>query len=145
MTYTEKTSVIEGINKPAIIDYFATINQAEFVKTASLFADQGTLLAPFEEPIVGRAAIAAYLSKEAKGMKLLPQRRICETESETELETEPNCERYKILGKVKTALFSVNVAWYFTLSQDAQIATVRIKLLASPQELLGLQAKQAKQ
>lgn len=138
MTYTENGLVIEEITKPTIIDYFVTINQAEFVKTASLFADQGTLLAPFEKPIVGRAAIAAYLSKEAKGIKLSPQQRICETE----LETEPNCETYKILGKVKTALFSVNVAWYFTLSQEDKLATVQIKLLASPQELLSLQSKQ---
>ena len=133
MTYTETALVIVGITKPAIIDYFATINQAEFVKTASLFADHGILLAPFEKPIVSRAKIEAYLSKEAKGMKLSPQQGICKTESATE----SNCETYKILGKVKTALFSVNVAWYFTFSQDDQIATVQIKLLASPQELLS--------
>jgi hypothetical protein len=66
MIYTDALA-IEGISVPAIIDYFATINQAEFVKTASLFADCGTLLAPFTKPIVGRAKIAAYLSKEAKG------------------------------------------------------------------------------
>jgi hypothetical protein len=139
MIYTETALATEGITKPAIINYFATINQAEFVKTASLFSDYGTLLAPFEKPIVGREKILAYLSKEAKGMKLLPQQGI--TESETEL----NCETYKILGKVKTALFSVNVAWYFTFNQDDQIATVQIKLLASLNELLNLQSEHAKQ
>lgn len=133
MTYTETALVIEGITKSAIINYFATINQAEFVQTASLFTDQGTLLAPFEKPIVGRGKIAAYLSKEAKGMKLLPQQGICEIESDL--------QKYKVLGKVKTALFSVNVAWYFTLSQEDKLATVQIKLLASPQELLSLQSK----
>jgi hypothetical protein len=133
MTSIKTALAIEGITKPAIINYFATINQAEFVKTASLFADHGTLLAPFVKPIVGRAKIAAYLSKEAQGMKLLPQQGICVTEL--------NCETYKILGKVKTALFSVNVSWYFTFSQDDQIATVQIKLLASPQELLNLKSK----
>jgi len=138
MTYTETALVTEGITKPGIIDYFATINQAEFVKTASLFSDHGTLFAPFEKPIIGREKIAAYLSKEAKGMKLLPQQGIYETGAETE----SNCETYKILGKVKTALFSVNVAWYFTFNQDDQIATVQIKLLASPRELLNLQSKQ---
>jgi Nuclear transport factor 2 (NTF2) domain len=132
MIYTDALA-IEGITKPTIINYFATVNQAEYIKTASLFADHGTMLAPFEKPIVGRAEIAAYLSKEAKGMKLLPQQGICETEA--------NCETYKILGKVKTTLFSVNVAWYFTFRQAEQIATVQIKLLASPQELLSLQSK----
>ncbi|MEY2833972.1 MAG: hypothetical protein RLZZ574_3231 [Cyanobacteriota bacterium] len=136
MIYTDALA-IEGITKPAIINYFATVNQAKFVKTASLFAENGSLLAPFEKPIVGKGKIAAYLSKEAKGMKLSPQQGICETESATE----SNCETYKILGKVKTALFSVNVAWYFTFNQDDQIATVQIKLLASPQELLSLQSK----
>ncbi|NJK58744.1 MAG: hypothetical protein HC939_23570 [Pleurocapsa sp. SU_5_0] len=70
MTYTENTLVIKGISAPAIIDYFATINQAEFIQTASLFTENGSLLAPLENPIVGREKIAAYLSKEAKGMKL---------------------------------------------------------------------------
>jgi hypothetical protein len=133
MIYTETDLAIEGISKPTIINYFATVNQAKFVQTASLFSDQGTLLAPFEKPIVGRAKIAAYLSKEAKGMKLLPQQGICEIESDL--------QKYKVLGKVKTALFSVNVAWYFTLSQEDKLATVQIKLLASPQELLSLQSK----
>lgn len=134
MTYTENALVIKGISAPAIIDYFATINQAEFIQTASLFTENGSLLAPLENPIVGREKIAAYLSKEAKGMKLLPQQGICEIESDL--------QKYKVLGKVKTALFSVNVAWYFTLSQEDKLATVQIKLLASPQELLSLQSKQ---
>lgn len=132
MIYTD-TLAIEGISKPAILNYFSTVNQEEFTQTASLFAEHGSLLAPFEKPIIGRVKIAAYLSKEAKGMKLLPQQGICETESDL--------EKYKILGKVKTALFSVNVAWYFTFNQDEQIATVQIKLLASPQELLSLKSK----
>ena len=36
-------------------------------------------------------------------------------------------------------MFSVNVAWYFTLNPQGQLATAKIKLLASPQELLSLQ------
>lgn len=134
MTYTETSLIIEGITKPVIVNYFATLNQAEFAKTASLFTENGTLLAPFEKPIIGRANIAAYLNKEAKGMKLLPQQGICETKTDL--------LKYKVLGKVKTSLFSVNVAWHFILCQDEQIDTVQIKLLASPQELLSLQSKQ---
>jgi hypothetical protein len=134
MTYIETSSTIAGINKSAISDYFATVNQAEFVKTASLFAENGTLLPPFEKPIIGRANIAAYLSKAAKGIKIFPQQGICEIESDL--------QKHKVLGKVKTTLFSVNVAWYFTLSQEDKLATVKIKLLASPQELLSLQSKQ---
>ncbi|PSB11187.1 nuclear transport factor 2 [Pleurocapsa sp. CCALA 161] len=133
MTYIETSSTIAGISKSAISDYFVTVNQAEFAKTASLFAENGTLLPPFEKPIIGRANIAAYLSKEAKGMKLLPQQGVCEAETDW--------LKYKVLGKVKTSLFNINVAWHFILGQEEQIDTVQIKLLASPQELLSLQSK----
>jgi Nuclear transport factor 2 (NTF2) domain len=134
MTYLETSLAAAGITKPAIVAYFTTINQAEFSKTTALFAENGSLLAPFTKPIIGRANITAYLTQEAGGMKLLPQQEICETESD--------CEKYQIYGKVKTALFSVNVAWYFTFNPENQISTVQVKLLASPQELLSLQSKQ---
>ena len=130
---TEHPIVIEGIEESEIANYFVTINREDFDATASLFAEDGKMLAPFEKPIVGREKIAAYLTKEATGMKLLPQQGILETEDEI--------ERYKVLGKVRTSLFSVNVAWYFTLNSNNQLTSARIKLLASPQELLGLQSK----
>lgn len=138
MTYSktlpEHLINIEAREESVIINYFATINQEEFRKTASLFTEQGELLAPFEKPIVGREAIANYLAKEAKGMKLLPQQGIYQS-------TEDNIARIEITGKVKTSLFSVNVAWYFNLNIDKQINTAKIKLLASPKELLSLQQK----
>jgi hypothetical protein len=112
-------------------NYFATMNQEEFEQTATLFAEDGELLAPFEKPIIGRDAIALYLNKEAKGMKLLPQKKICEL-------TEDNAEQIKVTGKVQTSLFTVNVAWFFSLNSEQEITRAKIKLLASPQELLGL-------
>ncbi|MGB3691412.1 MAG: hypothetical protein WA999_01710, partial [Spirulinaceae cyanobacterium] len=131
-TQTEDFITIENIEEPVIINYFVTINHGKFIETAALFAEEGELLAPFEKPILGKEAIASYLSKEAKGMKLLPQQGIYEL-NEDDLET------IKVTGKVKTPLFSVNVAWHFCLNSDQQITTIKIKLLASPQELLGLQ------
>lgn len=128
---TEHSIAIAGIAESAIANYFATINQEEFSQTAALFAEDGEMLAPFAEPIIGRENIAAYLAEEATGMKLLPVEGVLETEE----------ERYKVLGKVRTSLFSVNVAWYFTLNCDRQLTSARIKLLASPQELLNLQSK----
>ena len=128
---TSESMVIEGISAPAITNYFLTINQEEFSETASLFAEDGEMLAPFEKPIVGKEKITSYLEKEATGMKLLPMQGICETEDDT--------ERFKVLGKVRTSMFSVNVAWYFTLNAQGQLTSARIKLLASPQELLNLQ------
>lgn len=134
---TEDSPVIEGIEETAIAAYFTAINREDFTATAALFAEDGAMLAPFEKPIVGREKITAYLTKEATGMKLLPKIGVWETEEDT--------ERYKkvkkVLGKVRTSLFSVNVAWYFTLNSEAQITSAKIKLLASPQELLNLQGK----
>ena len=132
MTYTEALS-IEGITESAITNYFTTFNQAKFNQTAALFAEEGELLAPFEKPIIGREKIASYLEQEAKGMSALPRQGILDSESAL--------KTYKVVGKVKTSLFSVNVAWFFSLNSDLQIAIARIKLLASPQELLNLKSK----
>ena len=126
---TYKTSIIK---ESVIANYFATINQEDFEQTASLFSKDGTLLAPFEKPLVGKEAIALYLTKEAKGMKLFPLQEIEEA-------TQEDYKKIKIVGKVQTPFFSVNVSWYFTLNQANQIAIAKIKLIASPQELLGLQ------
>ena len=127
----EAPITIDGMEEPVIIDYFSTINQGRFDQTAILFTIDGKLHAPFEQPIEGREAISSYLVKEAKGMKLLPKQGKFESK-------ENDVERIHITGKVKTTLFSVNVAWYFNLNQARQITSARIKLLASPQELLGL-------
>jgi hypothetical protein len=133
MGLIEASTTIEGIAEITIASYFATIERQEFDRTAALFAEDGEMLAPFEKPIVGREKIAAYLTKEASGMKLLPRQGTRETEDDLEI--------FKVLGRVRTSLFSVNVAWYFTLNPERQITTARIKLLASPQELLNLQNK----
>ena len=133
---TEITNIptIKGINELTIINYFATINQENFEATAALFIEQGQLLVPFEKPIIGKNAIAKYLSQEAKGMKLLPQQGVYES-------LKDDTESITVTGKVKTILFSVNVAWYFSLNSAQKIITAKIKLLASPQELLGLKQK----
>ena len=44
----------------------------------------------------------------------------------------------KIIGLVQTSLFKVNVGWYFFLDRNQKIIVAKIKLLASPQELLNL-------
>ena len=127
----ETILTLEDLNNLGIITYFNSINQEDFEKTVALFAVNGELLAPFEKPIVGRNAIASYLSSEARGMELLPQ------EGEIDLDDD-GTQQINITGQVKTSLFSVNVGWYFTLNQSQLIQMVKIKLLASPQELLKL-------
>lgn len=128
---TEKLS-IEGITEPTILDYFETMNAGNFDATAALFTADGTLKAPFESPFVGQDAIAAYLHKEAQGMKLKPRHGIAEI-----LESE---HQVQVSGTVQTAWCGVNVSWLFILNQH-EIAAATVKLLASPQELLNMQKK----
>ncbi|MGK7914373.1 MAG: ketosteroid isomerase family protein [Prochloraceae cyanobacterium] len=122
---------IKGISEPVVLRYFETLNAGDFATTASLFALEGALHPPFEEPVVGREAIAAYLKAEAEGMTLYPSQGIVET-------LEDNQIRVEIQGKVKTLVFGVNVAWQFILTPDREILHVQVKLLASLQELLKL-------
>ena len=122
---------IEGIVEPAILRYFETLNAGEFQTTAALFADDGVMYPPFESGFVGREAIALYLQEEAEKIKACPHQGIVET-------LENDHIQFQITGKVQTSWCGVNVAWLFVLNQQRQITTAKIKLLASPQELLSL-------
>lgn len=134
MTYLQEKIddlAIEGVTEPIILRYFETLNAGDFTTTANLFAADGELNAPFEEAIIGRDAIVSYLATEAKGMKLQPRQGVAEA-------LEDDRTKVSVAGKVHTSIFSVNVAWQFILTADREIASVKVKLLASPQELLKL-------
>ncbi len=122
---------IKGINEPTIEQYFQSLNAGDYEKTASLFAENGVMHPPFESGIVGRDAILSYLNKEAIDIKACPHEGISET-------LEDNITQTKVGGKVETPWFAVNVSWLFILNENLQILNVKIKLLASPQELLSL-------
>lgn len=132
---TESVSVvevkIEGITEPVLVRYFETLNAGDFQATAALFAQEGTMYPPFEEPKVGKDAIAAYLEAEAQGMTLYPNQGIAET-------LEDGLIDIKVSGRVQTRWFGVNVAWSFVLNPEQEILSTTVKLLASPQELLSL-------
>ncbi|MGB5770639.1 MAG: ketosteroid isomerase family protein [Crocosphaera sp.] len=130
MTISEKTQ-IEGITEPVIQSYFETLNAGDCKQTASLFALDGTLYPPFESPVVGQDAIATYLQTEATGMKLHPREGTVET-------LEKDHIGVKVMGKVQTSLFRVNVAWTFVLNGVKEIISVEVKLLASLNELVNL-------
>lgn len=118
----------------AVLRYFETLNAGEFEATAALFAAEGVLQPPFESPVSGPAAIAAYLQREARGMQLKPGQswtELVEEDQEAQLQV-------TVTGQVQTPLLSVNVAWHFRLNCEGQLTWVRINLLASPQQLLGL-------
>ncbi len=121
---------IQGISEPTIEQYFQSLNAGDYEKTASLFAENGVMHPPFESGIVGRDAILSYLNKEAIDIKACPREGTSETSKD-------NLTQTKVAGKVETPWFAVNVSWLFILN-EFQILDVKIKLLASPQELLSL-------
>ena len=122
---------IAGNTKPAKLRYFETINAGDFEATANLFADDGVLHAPFEEPIIGKSSIATYLKTEARGMQLEPQQGISKILEDGTVEVQ-------VSGRVQTSAFGINVGWLFLLNAHQEILAVTVKLLASPQELLNL-------
>ncbi|XHX79568.1 MAG: ketosteroid isomerase family protein [Stenomitos frigidus ULC029] len=132
------TLTIAGISEPVIVRYFETLNEAAFEVTSHLFAVDGVMQPPFEQPIEGREAIATYLRAEAKGLQLQPRRGVARS-------LENGCTEVEVSGKVQTPVFGVNVSWLFTLNENKELAFAKIKLLASPQELLNaqLQSKQS--
>jgi hypothetical protein len=122
---------IEGITQPTILRYFEALNAGDFDAASILFAIDGALQPPFEASIVGAEAIATYLKAEAQGITLKPR-------EGTATALEDGCTEIQITGRVKTTLFEVNVAWRFILSPQQEILLAKIKLLASPKELLNL-------
>ncbi len=122
---------IEGINEPVVLRYFQTMNAGDYDATAALFEPTGAMHPPFEQPIEGQEAIATYLKAEAKGMQLFPRIGSIETLEDDRIQIQ-------VRGKVQTPLFGVNVAWIFILNPEREILYAKIKLLASPQELLNL-------
>ncbi|MEG3957822.1 nuclear transport factor 2 family protein [Microcoleus sp. herbarium2] len=125
---------IAGITKPTVLRYFETLNAGDFEATANLFADDGVLHAPFEEPIIGSSSIATYLKTEARGMQLEPQQGVSQILEDGNVEVQ-------VSGRVQTSAFGINVAWLFLLNSDQKILSVTVKLLASPQELLNLRSQ----
>jgi hypothetical protein len=112
-----------------IAHYFDTLNAGQFANTAKLFATEGVMFPPFEDGVIGPAAIATYLDAEAHGLRLFPQTSTCKELPEGQ-------QQVHVKGRVQTPLFSVNVAWAFLLTAQAEIQAVSIQLLASLEELL---------
>lgn len=122
---------IEGITESNILRYFETLNAGEFEATAALFAEDGVMHPPFESDIVGPDAIASYLKQEAQNIRALPRQGITDNLENEQIQVQ-------VTGKAQTSWCGVNVLWLFILNQQRQILYTRIKLLASPQELLAM-------
>lgn len=137
-----------------IQQYFETANAGKFKQMAALFAEDGQLIPPFEQPIVGKEAIAQYLISEATGMRFTPldyealdrhtsnhETFDLETSKTDTLELSQQLSQHSLVrGKAKTPLFVVNVAWEFVLNETQEIVSVKVKLLAKLNELLKLRS-----
>jgi hypothetical protein len=126
---------VEGVTDSAPLAYFEAMNRDDFDAAVALFEPNGALQPPFQEPIIGRDAIAAYMRSEAQGLNMMPTRGIVEYSTD-------GFKKLKITGKVQTPWFGVNVAmniaWRFALTPEGKIFFVAIDMLASPEELLNL-------
>ena len=132
-----ETVAINAADRLVTEEYFRSFNENQFEQTAALFSEAGELVPPFESPIVGEQAILAYLEKEAGNITAFPER--------WEMKDQVGDRSHIVVtGKVNAIVFKVNVAWFFILtanggtSAHSRIERVRIKLLASPAELLGM-------
>jgi Orange carotenoid protein, N-terminal/Nuclear transport factor 2 (NTF2) domain len=126
---------IKGINNATILSYMDNMNAFDFQAAVALFAAEGALKPPFQEPIVGQENILAYMRDECYGLRLLPQQGVSEP-------AEAGFTQIKVTGNVQTPWFGdkvgINLAWRFLLNLEGQIFFVGIDVLASPQELLNL-------
>ena len=107
----------------AIEQYFATLNLEQYYKTAALFARDGVLHPPVDDPVVGRSAIVSYLQREAPGLRLEPL--YCQF---TPL-LSGQIQVY-VQGKVHVCPFGSNVAWTFSLNSRCEIERVQIELIS---------------
>ena len=120
---------IDDIDELTIYEYFARLNNNEFIATSELFTEQGCLNPPFEKIVYGRNAIAQYLEKEAKGIESCPA-------NGEMIMSDGTFTQYQVQGKVKTNQFTVNVNWLIQLNSTKEIILVEVKLVASLVELL---------
>lgn len=122
-----------------IEQYFETFNQQAFDQTAALFAAQGSLTPPFEGAIVGRGKVQAYLAKKAVNMHAQPEEWNFPADGDT-VNDGPPLYRVAVQGRVKAIVFQVSVLWEFEIAPTCEIAIARVKLIATPKELLSLRS-----
>ncbi|CAA9551248.1 FIG00566416: hypothetical protein [uncultured Synechococcales cyanobacterium] len=126
---------IEGVTEPTVLHYIQAMNVDDIEAAVALFAEKGALQPPFQKPLIGREAIAAYLRDEGQGLNMKPKQGVSET-------VEDGYTQHKVTGTVETPWFGgnvgMNIAWRFLLDPQGKIFFVAIDLLASPKELLNL-------
>jgi hypothetical protein len=103
--------------------YFAMLNLGLFTETAKLFAPDGVLYPPVEEPVAGRSAIAHYLHNQLDGMQLEPLHH--------QLQILCNgLTQIQVVGKAKLCPFGIDVLWIFWLNAQAEIEQLWVNLIS---------------
>ncbi|NEQ98620.1 MAG: nuclear transport factor 2 family protein [Cyanothece sp. SIO2G6] len=137
---TLNCEVVSGsVEQPEAVNtvncYLTRFNQGDYGAVADLFAAEGALVPPFETPVVGRDAIASYLQQEADGM-------VVNSPTIISLKGDGVGGYWvRVRGRVTALVFEVSLAWQFSLSPQYEIEQVKIELLASLEELIGLNSK----
>ncbi len=134
--FASRTKVsIEGLDNLTVLSYMENMNAFDFSAAVALFAEDGALQPPFEQPIVGHENILAYMREECYGLKLIPERGVSEA-------VEGGFTQIKVTGEVQTPWFGdsvgINLAWRFLLNPQGKIFLVAIDVLASAKELMNL-------
>ena len=122
-----KTDLIDKSLVAVVERYFKAFNENNFAAAADLFAAAGELCPPFDSKIVGRAAIADYLTQEATQMTACPKR--LDSLEDGHL---------RVVGLVDAIAFKVGVEWIFTFAATSEILSLSIRLRASMKELLSI-------
>ncbi|MBD2024592.1 orange carotenoid-binding protein, partial [Leptolyngbya sp. FACHB-711] len=119
---------VKGVNNETVLSYMNNMNAFDFRAAVALFAAEGALKPPFQEPITGHENILAYMRDECYGLTLLPEQGVSEP-------AEAGFTQIKVIGKVQTPWFGdkvdINLAWRFLLNPEGQIFFVGIDILAS--------------
>ncbi len=135
MTHLLSTADVSqfGVEKSVVERYFSTLNQGQFQETATLFAADGVLFPPFDDPVIGQEAIVSYLRREAEGIHIDPKQFSFEPLTDCNVQAQ-------VRGRVRMLVFEVNVGWVFLLNARGEIEQVRVNLLASLEELFHLRS-----
>jgi hypothetical protein len=106
--------------------YFDAVNAQRTSSAASLFYEEGVLVAPLGVQVRGRAAITIYLADKCEGMTLYPEQ-VNFVDASTIV----------VAGRVRCPAFTVQVEWKFHMVRT-EIAVLQVRLLASLQQLAHL-------
>lgn len=123
MLSTTGNQTIELVLSAVVPRYFEAFNSGDSDALIALFDPQALLIAPVNVRVQSAPAIVAYIAEKGRGMSAEPE------------VFEGREQSIAVLGRVRGPAFRVKAAWVFQLN-EGRIARLRVRLLASMQEML---------